>query len=73
MLRLLLVLSLGALVGFVSGSRFAGGQEARTRREPQFENEHLKVWKTYIYPNQPLAMHRHENGRSPSAAGRFTW
>ena len=32
MLRLLLVLSLGALVGFVSGSRFAGGQEQRTRR-----------------------------------------
>ena len=56
MLRLLLVLSLGLLVGFVSGSRFAGGQEARTRREPQFENEHLKVWKTYIYPD-PAALH----------------
>ena len=64
MLRLLLVLSVGLLVGFVSGSRVADGQEQRTRREPQFENEHLKVWKTFVYPNQPLSMHRHENGRA---------
>ena len=64
MLRLLFVLSLGLLVGFASGSRFAGGQEQRSRREPQFENEHLKVWKTFVYPDQPLSMHRHENGRA---------
>ena len=22
------------------------------------------MWKTFIYPNQPLSMHRHENGRA---------
>ena len=64
MLRQLLVLSLGLLVGFASGSLSAGGQEHRTRRESQFENEHLKVWKTFIYPDQPLSKHRHENGRA---------
>ena len=37
---------------------------ARTRRELQFENEHLKVWKTIILPNQPLNLHRHDHGRA---------
>ena len=64
LLRLVLVLSVGLLLGFALGSRAAPGQEQRTRRVPQFENEHLRVWKTIIHPNQPLAMHRHENGRA---------
>ena len=37
---------------------------ATTRRELQFENEHLKVWKTIILPNQPLNLHRHDHGRA---------
>jgi len=37
---------------------------ATTRRELQFENEYLKVWKTIILPNQPLNLHRHEHGRA---------
>lgn len=37
---------------------------AGTRREPQFENEHVAVWKSIIMPNQPLALHRHEYGRT---------
>ena len=37
---------------------------AGTRREPQFENDHVKVWKSIIMPNQPLALHRHEHGRT---------
>ena len=64
MFRLLVTVSLGLLIGFAAGSRFAGGQEQRTRRVPQFENEHLRVWKTIIHPNQPLSMHRHEHGRA---------
>jgi len=36
----------------------------QTRREPQFENEHVRVWKSIIEPNQPLAVHRHEFGRT---------
>jgi hypothetical protein len=39
-------------------------QQQQTRREPQFENEHVKVWKSIIYPNQPLRLHRHEHGRA---------
>lgn len=34
-----------------------------TYRVPQFENEHVKVWKTVIAPNQPLKMHRHDHAR----------
>jgi hypothetical protein len=36
----------------------------RIAREPQFENEHVKVWKSIIAPNQPLRLHRHEHGRA---------
>jgi hypothetical protein len=38
--------------------------QSTTRREPQFENEQVKVWKSIILPNQPLALHRHEHGRA---------
>ena len=41
-----------------------GQTQASTRRELQFENEHLEVWKTIIMPNQPLNLHRHEHGRA---------
>jgi hypothetical protein len=39
-------------------------QAAQTRREPQFENESVRVWKSIILPNQPLTLHRHEFGRT---------
>jgi quercetin dioxygenase-like cupin family protein len=39
-------------------------QPTATRREPQFENEHMKVWKSIIMPKQPLTQHRHEHGRA---------
>ncbi len=32
-------------------------------RELQFENEHVKVWKTTISAKDPLGMHRHERNR----------
>lgn len=35
-----------------------------TRREPQFENGEVRVWKSIIQPNQPLALHRHDHGRT---------
>lgn len=63
LLRLLLMLSVGLLLGLALGARVPA-QEQRTRRIPQFENEHLRVWKTIILPDQPLSMHRHENGRA---------
>ncbi len=39
-------------------------QASVTRREPQFENSEVKVWKSIIHPNQPLALHRHDHGRT---------
>ena len=38
--------------------------DSETRRIPQFENQHVKVWKSIILPNQPLSMHRHEHSRA---------
>ena len=35
----------------------------QTGRTPQFDNEAVKVWKSLILPNAPLAMHRHEHPR----------
>lgn len=35
-----------------------------TRRVPQFENDQVEVWKSIIYPGQPLSMHRHDNPRT---------
>ncbi|MDH3272735.1 MAG: hypothetical protein OEN56_15460 [Gemmatimonadota bacterium] len=35
-----------------------------TQRVPQFENEHVEVWKSIIMPHQPLTMHRHDNPRA---------
>ncbi len=39
-------------------------QQTATRREPQFENGEVRVWKSIIMPNQPLALHRHDHGRT---------
>jgi hypothetical protein len=39
-------------------------QAGTTRREPQFENAEVRVWKSIIMPNQPLALHRHDHGRT---------
>ena len=38
-------------------------QTAQTLRVPQFENEEVRVWKSVVLPNQPLAMHRHDHPR----------
>ncbi|MBB5344211.1 cupin domain-containing protein [Tunturibacter empetritectus] len=37
--------------------------EQKTKRFPQFENPDVKVWKTIVMPNQPLAMHHHDHPR----------
>jgi hypothetical protein len=42
----------------------AAVQQSATRREPQFENDQVRVWKSIIMPKQPLSMHRHEHGRT---------
>ncbi|HEU5217425.1 MAG TPA: hypothetical protein VFU23_02130 [Gemmatimonadales bacterium] len=55
------------LLSFAAGAGvlWAGQQvQSATRREPQFENDQVRVWKSIIMPNQPLTMHRHEHGRT---------
>jgi hypothetical protein len=60
------------MMGVVLAAVFSGGvaigalqqQASQTRREPQFENEDVRVWKSIVMPNQPLALHRHEHGRT---------
>ena len=55
------------LLSFVAGAGIVLAQQqaqSATRREPQFENPQVKVWKSIIMPNQPLVQHRHEHGRA---------
>jgi hypothetical protein len=60
------------IVGGVMGVIFAAGvavgawqqQASGTRREPQFKNAEVEVWKSIIMPNQPLSLHRHDRGRT---------
>lgn len=47
-----------------AGAMWAQQQAQGTRREPQFENEHMRVWKSIIMPKQPLRLHRHDFGRA---------
>ena len=60
-------LMLGGVLAVVFAAGVAVGarpQQATTRREPQFENADVQVWKSIIMPNQPLALHRHDLGRT---------
>ena len=60
-------IALAALCAVCFGAGVLAGQQPRaggTRREPQFENQHVRVWKSIIMPRQPLALHRHEKGRA---------
>lgn len=36
---------------------------AKVTKDLQFENEHVRVWKTTIPPNERLPLHRHDYGR----------
>ena len=55
-----LIASAGLLIALTASS---SAPKPETRRTPQFENAHVKVWKSLILPNQPLAPHRHDHGR----------
>jgi quercetin dioxygenase-like cupin family protein len=54
-----------ALGALVFGAGVAVGQQtSTTRREPQFENSEVQVWKSIISPGTPLGLHRHDHGRA---------
>jgi beta-alanine degradation protein BauB len=56
---------------FLLGALFASSvflavhaqQSSQTQRIPLFENDDVKVWKSVIFPDAPLAMHRQEHPR----------
>src|SRR5436190_13473743 len=55
------------VLSFLAGAGAMWAQQqahSATRREPQFENDQMRVWKSIIMPKQPLTMHRHEHGRA---------
>jgi hypothetical protein len=54
---------LGALFTLAIVFAVHAQQSAQTQRIPMFENDDVKVWKSVILPNAPLAMHRHEHPR----------
>lgn len=58
--------ALACTLSFAAGgaAMWAQQQPSGTRREPQFENAHVQVWKSIIMPKQPLTQHRHELGRA---------
>ena len=54
-----------AIIGCVFAAGIAvGQQQATSRREPQFENSEVQVWKSIISPGTPLGLHRHDHGRA---------
>jgi len=53
-----------AVAGVAFGAGYALAQGgAQTGREPQFENDAVKVWRTRVLPDAPLPLHRHEHAR----------
>jgi beta-alanine degradation protein BauB len=56
-------LLLGALFASALGFAIHAQQATQTQRTPLFENDDVKVWKSTILPDAPLAMHRHEHPR----------
>jgi quercetin dioxygenase-like cupin family protein len=51
------------LMLLIASSTVSPQQGNQTQRIPQFENDDVKVWRSVVMPNTPLAMHRHEHGR----------
>lgn len=55
---------LSCLGSFVAGAGLMfAQQQPGSRREPQFENTQVSVWKSIVMPKQPLTLHRHDHGR----------
>ena len=53
-----------AVIGSAFAAGVAVGQQGPSRREPQFENSEVQVWKSIISPGTPLGLHRHDHGRA---------
>ena len=58
------VAAIGVAAAVFAAGVAVGQQGGASRREPQFENSEVQVWKSIVMPNQPLALHRHDHGRA---------
>jgi hypothetical protein len=47
----------------MAGVTLTPQEKNQSQRVPQFDNNEVKVWRTTVMPNGPLAMHRHEHAR----------
>jgi beta-alanine degradation protein BauB len=56
-------LALVAVVGAACVVLASQQNTAQTQRIPQFENDHVKVWKSIVAPNSPVPLHRHDHPR----------
>ena len=57
-------IAITAIIGFVFAAGVVVGQQSPSRREPQFENSEVQVWKSIISPGKPLGLHLHDHGRA---------
>jgi quercetin dioxygenase-like cupin family protein len=63
-MKLKWIASFAVVVSVFAAGIAVGQQAAASRREPQFENTEVQVWKSIVAPKQPLALHRHDHGRA---------
>lgn len=63
-MKLKWIASFGVWVSVFAAGIAVGQQANASRREPQFENGEVQVWKSIVMPSQPLALHRHDHGRA---------
>lgn len=63
-MKLKWIASVGMLATVFAAGVAVGQQNAASRREPQFENSEVTVWKSIVMPNQPLSLHRHDHARA---------
>ncbi len=64
-MKTFLACALSAAVTLFAAFAWVHSQTAatQTQRFPQFENEDVKVWRSVVLPDAPLAMHRHDHPR----------
>jgi hypothetical protein len=63
-MRLKWIASVGVIATVFAAGVAVGQQANQSRREPQFENSEVQVWKSIVMPEQPLSLHRHDHGRA---------
>ena len=63
-MKLKWIASVGVIASVFAAGVAVGQQASASRREPQFENSEVQVWKSIVMPGQPLSLHRHDHGRA---------